>query len=235
MAEFINKTDISDILIERPIGFSMGKRRYSVFHPTLGKIQLTSRLVERLGFDERMKGNAVYLFALASAREHRDECLRIVAYSSLPGADCLDEAKVSERLGEFAKMDDEDIATLLLTILTMDRSREVMRQFGMDKESERFGRLMKAKSEDKNTVTLSGKSLWGTLIDCACERYGWSYQYVLWGISFANLQLLLADQVKTVFLTDEERKRARVSTDGIVIKADDKASLERFIKNSSWR
>lgn len=235
MAEFINKTDISDILIERPISFSVKGKRYSVFHPTLGKIQLTSRLVEQLGFDRQTKGNAVYLFALGSAREHRNECLRIIAYSTLPGADCLDEDKVARRLEELGGIDDEDIATLLITILSMDRSREIMKQFGVDIETERFSRIMRAKGENKNTVAVAGKTVWGTLIDCACERYGWSYQYVLWGVSYANLQLLLADQVKTIFLTDEERKRARVSTDNVVIKADDKTALDRFIKNSSWR
>ena len=235
MEKFINKTDISDILIERPVSFSVEGKRYSVFHPTLGKIQLTSRLVGALGFDERMKGNAVYLFALNASKKHRDECLRIIAYSTLPGAVCLDEGRVAQRLEAFRVMDEQDIATLLMTILTMDRSRDIMKEFGVDKEGERLSRLLKAKGENRNTVTLAGKTVWGTLIDAACERYGWSYQYVLWGISYANLQLLLADQIKSVFLTDEERKRAHVSTDGIVIRANDTEALNRFIKNKQWR
>lgn len=235
MDEFINKTDISDILIERPISFSLEGNRYAVYHPTLGKIQLISRLVEKLGFDGKLKGDAVYLFALSSAEGHRDECLRILAYSTLPGAECLDEQKVTERLVAFSAMEKEGIATLLLSILTMDKSREIMRQYGVDKEMEQMSRISRAKGENRNSVTLAGKTIWGTLIDCACERYGWSYQYVLWGISFANLQMLLADQIKTVYMTDEERKRARVSTDGIVVRADDAKALDRYIKSNSWR
>ena len=38
----------------------------------------------------------------------------------------------------------------------------------------------------RSSIAFGGKSIWGTLIDAACERYGWSYQYVLWGISYSN-------------------------------------------------
>ena len=39
-----------------------------------------------------------------------------------------------------------------------------------------------------------GKTIWGTLIDAACERYGWTFDYVVWGISYNNLTLMLKDK-----------------------------------------
>jgi hypothetical protein len=48
--------------------------------------------------------------------------------------------------------------------------------------------------------------LFGQLIDPACERYGWSYEYVVWGISYAALTAMMADKVTSIILTDEEKK-----------------------------
>ena len=105
----------------------------------------------------------------------------------------------------------------------------------MHKELERMNEVMKVKKQDKNGVSFGGRSVWGTLIDAACERYGWSYQYVLWGISYSNLQLLFADQIRQIFLTDEERKKVHIPTDGVIVSADNAEALNQFIKTQSWK
>lgn len=234
MGKFINNVDISDSLIERPIGFSIKGKHFSVYHQTLGKVQLVSRLLEVIGFGQ---GNTpdIYSFCNTVVKEKRDECLRLIAYSTLPGKDCLDEAKVKKQLSSLKPLDDEDIAVLLITILTMDKSDAIMKHFGMDAESDRLSRVLKAKGASKGSIDFGGKSIWGTMIDSACERYGWPLDYVLWGISYSNLKLLLADHIKTIFLTEEERKKANISTDGIVIRADEGKELDQFIKTQSWR
>lgn len=236
MAEFINMMDISDALIERPISFSVKDKHYSIYPPSLGKIQLMSRLFEAIGIDRT--GLSVHTFSkmlLTKAEENRGECLRIIAYATLPGSHCLDEELVCARLDRLSCLDKEDIATLIVTILQCDKSSAIMKHFGMDKEAERLKRVMKAKKDNKNTYTFGGKTLWGTLIDSACERYGWTFQYVLWGISYCNLQLLLADQVKTIFLTDDERKNVHVSNDSTIVRADDKDKIKEFIRTQNWK
>ena len=105
----------------------------------------------------------------------------------------------------------------------------------MDKENERMGYVMKVKKQSKNSLSFGGRSAWGNIIDTACERYGWSYQYVLWGISFSNLQLMLADQIREVFLTDDERKKVHIPTDSTMINADNAEELKKFIKTQSWK
>lgn len=62
--------------------------------------------------------------------------------------------------------------------------------------------------------------LYGLLIDFACQRYGWTMDYVLWGISYVNLNMLFADAITTVYLSEEERKKLGRG-DGEVINADD--------------
>ena len=65
-----------------------------------------------------------------------------------------------------------------------------------------------------------GKSIYGLLVDFACQRYGWTLDYILWGISLVNLNMLFADAITTVYLNDEERKKLGMSN-GEVIDADD--------------
>ncbi len=75
----------------------------------------------------------------------------------------------------------------------------------------------------EKTGTLSdayGKSIYGLLIDFACQRYGWTMDYVLWGISYVNLNMLFADAITTVYLSDEERKKLGRG-DGRMVDADD--------------
>lgn len=234
----MNKYDISDTLIERPVTFTYKRGRYSIYPLSLGKIQLCSRLIEALGFNQITKDKELYTLAIKTASEAKERCVRLISYVTLPGGDCLDETKVSRRIREFKGIKSKDLASLLLLFLTMDKTDEIMREFAIDKEARRLSDVMKVKAESKDNGSLSfgGKSIWGALVDAACERYGWTYQYVIWGISFSALRLLLADHVKTVFLSDEERKRMpAISRDGITVDASDTAALNELIQTQSWR
>ena len=87
--------------------------------------------------------------------------------------------------------------------------------------------------ERKNTITFGGKSIYGTIIDSACERYGWTMQYVVWGISYTNLCMLLADSTKDVYLTDDEMKKYQSSDNTNTISADDIGNMN-LILSRSW-
>ena len=232
----MDKIDISDTLIERPVSFCYKRRRYSIYPLSLGKLQLCSRLIETLGFDKIRRDGELYSLALKSSQKRRNECLRLVSYVTLPGADCLDETLVRGRMRELRRIRPNDLASILVLFLTMDRSDGIMREFGIDRESKRLSEVLKVKEESKGgSVSFGGKSIWGTLVDSACERYGWTYQYTVWGISYCNLQLLLTDHIKTVLLTEEERKKCHISADNTVIKVSDTSSLNDFIKHQNWR
>lgn len=230
----MNRIDISDTLIERPVSFTYKRRRFAIYPLSLGKIQLCSRLIEALGFDKIKRDGELYALALKSSLTQRNECLRLLSYVTLRGDECLDETRVEAGMRRLRGLRPRDLASLLVLFLTMDKTDAVMREFGIDRESRRLAEAVKAKSPDKGSVSFGGKSLWGTLVDAACERYGWTYQYVLWGVSFSNLQLLLADHVKTVYLDEEERRRCHLPKDGLVVNASDTEALERFIKTHSW-
>ena len=231
----ITKSEISDLMIERPVSFSIKGKHFSVFPATLGKMQLTARLLEAAGLSEQIEVTSLYGRILKAAQEHRSECLRLVAYATLKGDECLDENKVLKRLKELRKMDDVSIASLVVVYLSLDKSEQAIKHFAIDVETSKMNKVLKVKQDNKNTLCFGGRSVWGTLIDAACERYGWSLQYVLWDISYSNLRLMLADQVRSVYLSDEERKKVNVSNDRTIIRAEDSQSLEEFISTHSWR
>lgn len=70
--------------------------------------------------------------------------------------------------------------------------------------------------------------MYGQIIDAACERYGWTFDYVLWGISLINLQMMLADKVSSVYLTDDENKRLHIVKSANVIDGDNPENAARI-------
>ncbi len=51
--------------------------------------------------------------------------------------------------------------------------------------------------------TYGGRSIWGQ-IDTIAERYKWSLDYILWGVSWANIQLMMADALRTDYKSKGE-------------------------------
>jgi hypothetical protein len=50
---------------------------------------------------------------------------------------------------------------------------------------------------------------------------------VIWGISRINLQMLMADMIKTIYLTEDERKKAHIPKYNTLVDADNTSNLER--------
>lgn len=221
--------DIADMIMERPRGFEVNGRQFYLYPLTLGKMYLVSRLVENLGINTEIAGKSSYMEALRLCHEKKDIVCRILAYHTTGRKEELfDTGIIKERCDFFTKeLDNEGMAQLLVTVLTEVDILRFIRHLGIDKERERLSRAMKTK-KDSGSFTFGGKSIYGSLIGPACERYGWTFEYVVWGISYANLQLLLADAVTSVYLSDEERKRAGIHKSGEVINADDPANVEKI-------
>lgn len=60
-------------------------------------------------------------------------------------------------------------------------------------------------------MSFCGKTIYGTLIDAACAKYGWTKEYVVWGIDLLSLRMMLADAINTVYLSDEDMKALSIS------------------------
>ena len=89
------------------------------------------------------------------------------------------------------------------------------------------------KNKKGNSITFGGKSVFGSLILPACEKLNMTPQQIVWEISFSFLQMLMADAITSVYLTDEEKKEARISNDRTFVNADDPKNMEK-IKDMRW-
>lgn len=225
-----------DDIVERPKGFNIEDKHFFLYPITLGKMLLISRIVQNLSINTENFAVNAYAEALRLAQDKKDDCALLIAYNSLDGKEnILNSQLLIERKEYFAKeLDQEDIASLLLICLSWDKTSEYIKHLGLDKESERLQRVLKAK-DSKNTYSFGGKSIYGSLISNACEKFGWTYEYVMWGISYVNLQLLLKDSVQTVYLSDEEAKHCHVPQEWKVVDGNDPTMVKEYIKSMNWR
>lgn len=225
------ENQITDTLIERPVLFEHKGKQYQIWRVTLGKVQLLSRLYSELGINTEITATNA-LQALVNIVLNKEQVVRrIIAISTLKTAgQVMNEIVVQARCKEFADLSTADLAELLMIILQCDRYNAIIRETKIDKELENLNKASKVANRDSSSMTFGGRTMWGTLVDFACERYGWTMDYVLWGISFDNLRLLYADHVKTIYLNKDERKQVRFTEYDSVINADDPANVDKIRK-----
>lgn len=230
----IGETIISTIT-ELPVGLQIGSRHFNLYPASVGKTFIVSQLIKSLDINNEALMVDPYLEMLSTVKKKRDLCCRIIAYYTLnKKQDILNSRKVKERQSIFLKeLNDEDITTVLLIILNDDAVSKICKDTGIDKETTRMADVNRCK-DTKNTFVFGGKTIWGNLIDIACERYGWSFEYVLWGISYNNLTLMLKDKITSVFLSDEEMKKCHISRDRDFINGDDPEAVKREINKHRY-
>lgn len=228
--------DIADTIIDRPKGFSVGRRHFYLYPITLGKMYLQKRVLDNLDLNKEFVQTNPYAEMLRLVETKKEDCCLLIAYNTLhTKEDILSNKKVTMRKNIFMReMNNEDIATLILACLIHDKTLVIMQYFGMDKEQERMSEVAKAK-DNKNSFSFGGKSVYGTIIDAACERYKWTYDYVVWEISYTNLQLLLKDSVKSIYLTDDEMKEIHINNTSSIVDGNNKEDIMKAISGLSWK
>lgn len=232
MASKVNiEQSIADTIIERPQGFKVGGRQFYLYPITLGKSYLLSRLIDNLEINKDILNTNPYLEVLRLSHEKKEDVVRIITYHTLQGKRVFDNKAVEDRIDFLGKnLEDIDIAQLFMAVLNQENIAVFQKHLKIDKEKEDQARVAKCKDENKNVYTFGGKSIYGTLIDYFAQRYGWTMDYILWGISYNNLQMLMSDAVTTIHLSDKEAKRCRVSRDRNFISGDDASNIEQIKK-----
>lgn len=239
--------NIDDAFLDRPYCFTLeikGRtgRRFCLYPASLGKLHILKRQLDTLGINSKLFAVNQHAEALRVASLKRKEVAQVIAYSTFINKyDILNPKLVEERTALFVEhASTEDLAVLLVLILTRDNIEAYKDKLGISAEQERLRRVIEYKEsvqKSKNDYSFGGKSAYGTLIDAACERYGWSYDYVVWGISHINLQLMLADRQQNIYLSDEELKqipRTLISDRRNIIRGDDPKNKEK-IRSMNWR
>lgn len=222
--------EIVDVIIERPTSINIGGRFFLIEPLTLGKTLIMQRYVSLLKINqEHFKINPLLALIEVCKNSNNVVCTMIATFITNHKEDLLDDNyinKLSRYVDKSLKVDEK--ATLLHMYLSLKPVTRYMKLLTIDKEKERIKKIQKAKDDNKSSVQVGGVSMFGSLIDAACERYKWTYQYVLWGISYDSLQLMMADMVQSIYMTEQELKRAKISTDGINLSGDSQENINLF-------
>lgn len=206
-----------DTLLDRPLHILIQGQAYALRPPTLGAILLAEEALHRGGVWDITQGlETEQRVALLIERSPRSAA-EYLAYHLLPRGVAQDEVAAG---GLATKLEDalgaSELAALLLLALERDPLPRLIQDLGIAEDVAQRQRAQRQRGELDGWLTTGGRSIYGAIIDPLAERYGWQLDYILWGVSYANLRLLLADQITSTYLGE--------GGGGRMIRADDPAN-----------
>lgn len=200
---------LADAVMDRPREFFIGHRRFCLWTPTLGMSLMLGRHLESIGIDRELMSKNPSIEALRLVREKREDICYILAILSFRSFIELSNTNVLRRRANLysKELTDEEIAQLSLIVFGCMEANQMIRMSGLEKERQEQIRINEFKNKDGHTKFFGGRTMYGSLIDAACRAYGWSKEYVVWGIDLISLRMMLADKVESIYLSDDEMKQ----------------------------
>ena len=216
--------------------FILWSRRFQLWSPSLGMSMMLERLISNLGIDSMTLANNYSMAVMGMTDEIRKKICDILSIHSFRRfSDLSNKRKLDRRSVYFKKhLSDEELIQLLLIVLSEPRIETILSLSGIADEQKDQSRIAQIKNKDGHNRSFGGKTIYGLLIDAACKAYGWTKEYVVWGIDLISLRLMLADSVNSVYLSDEEAKQFGINAqkkDQIGMSADDFAKLREEFKD----
>ena len=189
--------------------FEAGGRRYELAPRSLGGEMLLLREIEDLELEKESLCREPMITMLLTAEIRREASLRVVARATMRShEEHLDVSLMKKRMSELdASLETDELATLLSAVLSIREMEEYSELSGIDDEQHLLRRIGAFRGEESGIENFGGRTVFGRLIDTACERYGWSYEYVVWGLPRAVLELMLRDRQTALTISDEERRK----------------------------
>ena len=228
----INDIDglLIDSVTEKPICFGKDGRFFYLYPPSLGVSLISSKYLSALKFNTAVMAYNEEVEMLRLMHEHRDNILRLIAMHTFKRrSDIMDEIVLRNRIEEISGLELPMMVVLTKMIIEWHTWQEkLVKRFDLDKEAKQRKKISEYKNKDSSSISFGGRSIYGSIIDYAAERYGWQVGYIVWGVSIINLNMMMCDSVTSVFLTKEERSKIGVSTDKIFINADDPEQAKKI-------
>lgn len=111
---------VSDAITQKPIRFSIGEHKFEIYPPTLGKMQVLSKLYLQLEIDEEQFSEEPHREVMRICEDRTDLICQLMAVATLrTESELLDDEKIAERAGFFKwNCYPEDFGTCVLAILT---------------------------------------------------------------------------------------------------------------------
>lgn len=222
---------LADAVLNRPREFFIGEERFCLWSPSLGMSILIGRRIEELDIDVSSFALNTPKEALRLVKEKRKEVCHIIALHTFNRYEDFCESKrLDERTEFFSKaLDEKEITELFLVVLSTPKAETIILSTDIHNDQEKQAKIAQIKNKDGNTFTFGGKTVYGTLLDAACKNYGWTKEYVVWGIDLVSLRLMMADSINSVYLTDEEKKKVSFSASNERIDMHDKEAMARLM------
>lgn len=220
---------IIDLIIERPRRLEFGGRSFVIKPLTLGKILFLSKFNAKLSSLLSRKPKNPQETILRMCQEKPEIVAEIVAIYITGDAEKVIDDNYMNELTAFLRKEMTDVqkATLLQMYYEEKTAAYFMGELRISEEKEKQRLAMRAKDKS-SSLSVGGVSIFGNLIDFACEKFGWTYQYVLWGVSYNVLQLMIADMPQSIYLTEKERARAHINDDGRILRGESQADVDYF-------
>lgn len=199
---------LADAVMDRPREFFINGKRYCLWTPSLGMTMMIGRHLSSLGIDYDRLNISSSVEALRLVLEHRDKVAYILAILSFRSFVKLSNSHILQQRADLymSELTDEELAQMLLIVLNEPTAESLIKLSGIDEDRQEQSRIISYKNKDGHTVSFGCKTIFGTLIDIACRTYGWSKQYVVWGIDLTSLKLMIADASNSIYLSDEDMK-----------------------------
>ena len=219
-----------DSLIERPICFELDGHFFYLYPPSLGISLLSVNYLKELQPDPEIWQYDEEMEMLRLIHIHKDDMIRVIAMHSFRRrSDALNEDMMRERQNQFSKLELPALVVLTKAILEWNAAHDkLIKHYNLDKEQQQRQKIAEFKEKDRSAISFGGRSLYGSMIDYAAERYGWQVGYIMWGLSVTNLHMLMSDASTSVFLTKEERKKINISTDRVFLNMDDPETKKKI-------
>ena len=111
---------VSDAITEKPVELSIGGKEFKIYPPTLGKMQILSKIYLMLDIDEIKLGEEPQLEAMRICEEKTDTVCQLIAVATFKEKDdLLNDAKINER-AEFFRWNasPEHFSIVMIAILS---------------------------------------------------------------------------------------------------------------------
>lgn len=220
--------DLADIITARPHEVRIGRKTLRLYPVTLAKTFLLRRWMEALHIDETLLKTSPCVECLRLAETRREVVAQILAIHSAPNTyrDLYDSRSTSRRRSLLLTVKTEHLAGLLMSVITDDKTGLLSEHLGLNAERERLHKVLEVKRKhSKNTLYFGGKSLFGTFI-CQLKELGYTDNEILYERGYSYLRLMLADNLTSIYLSDEELEELPQDAGGTLLDGEDDDALD---------
>lgn len=220
---------LADIITAKPHEFTVGRKHLRLYPVTLAKMHMVRPYMDALEINQKLFSLNPHYEVLRAVSKHRKEVCSALSIHTSPNSyrELFNAQAFSTRRNLLDKASDEDLATLLLVVLSSDKTEQVIGYLGLDKESERKVKIMRIKGKSKNSIQFGGLSVFGSFIG-QLKEMGYTDDEILYERPYAFLRLVLADKTLSVYLTDEELQNISVDDGGNMIDGNEAGSFDKL-------